>query len=109
MDGKGWPGRLSGDAVPVAARLALIGEYVEVAHRVGGVAAARALLSERRGKEFDLQLADALERTPSMLLAELDTADAWEAVIGSEPALDRRCSATSSSTRRCWRSRTSST
>ncbi len=86
-DGKGWPGRLSGDAVPVAARLALIGEYVEVAHRVGGVAGARALLQNRRGKEFDPQLADALDADAELLLAELDTADAWEAVIGSEPAL----------------------
>ena len=86
-DGKGWPGRLSGDAVPVAARLAMIGEYVEVAHRVGGVAAARALLRSRRGKEFDPSLADALDADAELLLAELDTADAWEAVIGSEPAL----------------------
>ena len=86
-DGKGWPGRLRGEEVPLAARLTIIGEYVEVAHRVGGVGAAREMLRSRRGKEFDPYLADALDADAELLLAELDTADAWEAVIGSEPAL----------------------
>ena len=36
-DGRGWPGRLRGTEVPIAARLAQIGEFVEVAYRVGGV------------------------------------------------------------------------
>ncbi|HXZ77223.1 MAG TPA: HD domain-containing phosphohydrolase, partial [Streptosporangiaceae bacterium] len=31
-DGHGWPGELKGDAVPIAARLALLAEYTEVAH-----------------------------------------------------------------------------
>lgn len=39
-DGRGWPGQLRGDAVPIASRLAMLAEYVEVAHRVGGVDAA---------------------------------------------------------------------
>ena len=34
-DGRGWPGELRGDAVPVASRLAQLAEYVEVAHRIG--------------------------------------------------------------------------
>src|ERR1700721_2723817 len=42
-DGRGWPGELRGDAVPVAARIALLAEYVEVAHRVRGIEAADAL------------------------------------------------------------------
>ncbi len=39
-DGKGWPGELKGEDVPVAARLAVIGEFTEVALRVGGVESA---------------------------------------------------------------------
>ena len=39
-DGKGWPGELKGEDVPIAARLAVIGEFTEVALRVGGVEAA---------------------------------------------------------------------
>ena len=86
-DGNGWPGELHGADVPIAARLAVIGEFVEVAHRVRGVEGARALLRAGRGKEFDPDLADALEADADLLLAELDTIDAWDAVIGSEPAL----------------------
>ena len=36
-DGRGWPGELRGDAVPIAARIAQLAEFVEVAHRIGGV------------------------------------------------------------------------
>src|SRR5580765_33480 len=38
-DGRGWPGQLAGEEVPVASRLAQIGEFVEVAHRLGGIGA----------------------------------------------------------------------
>jgi HD-GYP domain-containing protein (c-di-GMP phosphodiesterase class II) len=86
-DGRGWPGDLRGDDVPMAARLAMIGEFVEVAHRVGGVPAARRVLRAYRGKEFDPFLVDAFDADADLLLSELDTVDAWEAVIGSEPAL----------------------
>src|SRR5664279_6613663 len=42
-DGKGWPGELIRDEVPVAARIAQFAEFMEVAHRVGGVSAAKSL------------------------------------------------------------------
>ena len=45
-DGKGWPGTLRGDAIPIASRLAQIGEFTEVAHRIGGTAAAVVLGGE---------------------------------------------------------------
>src|SRR5436305_6794537 len=35
-DGKGWPGRVSGEGVPVASRISQLAEFVEVAHRMGG-------------------------------------------------------------------------
>ena len=40
-DGRGWPGELKGADVPLAARLAQLAEFVEVAHRAGGVEAAK--------------------------------------------------------------------
>src|SRR5262245_724746 len=42
-DGRGWPGELKGDAVPIAARLAQLAEDTEVAHRMGGAQAAAVL------------------------------------------------------------------
>ncbi|MGA9102562.1 HD domain-containing phosphohydrolase [Aeromicrobium sp.] len=86
-DGKGWPGNLKGDAVPIATRLAAIGEFTEVALRVGGVDAAVNLVRGQRGKQFDPRLSDVFESHATILLTELDTTDTWDAVIGAEPAL----------------------
>ena len=107
-DGKGWPGELGGEAIPLAARLAQLGEFVEVANRVGGVDGARALVRERRGGQFDPALCDLVDAEAPTLLEGLDTVVTWDAVIEAEPALavtleGRR------STPRCSRSRTSST
>ena len=86
-DGKGWPGELKGEDIPIAARLAVIGEFTEVALRVGGVEAAVELVRLQRGKQFDPHLADEFITHAEILLAELDTTDTWDAVIGAEPAL----------------------
>ena len=85
-DGKGWPGNLSGDAVPLAARIAQLAEFVEVAHRTAGVDAAVALVRKRAGKQFDPVLARVLAEHADAILADLDSA-AWDAVIEAEPAL----------------------
>ena len=86
-DGKGWPGELAGDRIPVAARLAQFSEFVEVAHRLGGVDAALALAERRAGSQFDPSLADALRSDPDGTLGELDSAHTWSAVIDAEPTL----------------------
>jgi len=83
-DGRGFPGLLAGDAIPVASRIAQLAEYVEVAQRAGGAAAVRAL-SLVRAKQFDPKLLRLLEH--SELTAGLDSVQAWKAVIDAEPAL----------------------
>jgi HD-GYP domain-containing protein (c-di-GMP phosphodiesterase class II) len=86
-DGKGWPGKLRGEAIPVASRLSQIGEFTEVAHRVGGLGAAIALTRKRSGSQFDPSLAEAFCEHADAILAGLDTSETWGAVIGAEPAL----------------------
>jgi HD-GYP domain-containing protein (c-di-GMP phosphodiesterase class II)/DNA-binding CsgD family transcriptional regulator len=86
-DGKGWPGELAGDGIPLPARLTQFAEYVEVAHRIGGNEAAVALAERRSGSQFDPALAAALCDSPEEVLGELDSADTWSAVIDAEPAL----------------------
>ena len=86
-DGKGWPGGVAGDRIPVAARLAQFAEFVEVAHRVGGVDAALALAERRAGSQFDPSLAEVLRADPETILGELDSAHTWTAVIEAEPSL----------------------
>ena len=67
-DGRGWPGKLSGEEVPVASRVAMLAEYVEVAHRVGGVVAARGLARKRAGKQFDPAFAQVMYRDAEVIL-----------------------------------------
>jgi len=86
-DGRGWPGRLAGERIPVAARLAQLAEFVEVAHRVGGVDAAAALAARRAGTQFDPALAALVHADPEAILAGLDSTRAWDAVIAAEPGL----------------------
>jgi HD-GYP domain-containing protein (c-di-GMP phosphodiesterase class II)/DNA-binding CsgD family transcriptional regulator len=86
-DGKGWPEGVSGDAIPVAARLSQFAEFVEVAHRVGGTEAALELAKERSGLQFDPALSTALQADPEGILGGLDSAQTWSAVIDAEPTL----------------------
>jgi HD-GYP domain-containing protein (c-di-GMP phosphodiesterase class II) len=86
-DGRGWPGELEGEQVPLASRLAQMAEFIEVAHRMGGVDAARELARARRGKQFDPTLADLVDAGADTILAGLDTTRTWDAVIDAEPAL----------------------
>jgi HD-GYP domain-containing protein (c-di-GMP phosphodiesterase class II) len=78
---------VEGEAVPLAARLAQLAEFVEVAYRVGGVDAAREVARKRGGKQFDPMLARLVSAEADMLLADLDAVGTWDAVIDAEPAL----------------------
>jgi HD-GYP domain-containing protein (c-di-GMP phosphodiesterase class II) len=86
-DGRGWPGEAAGADVPLSSRIAQLSEYVEVAHRTGGVDGARALAKGRSGKQVDPMLADIVVSRTGDLFADLDTPKSWESVIAQEPAL----------------------
>jgi HD-GYP domain-containing protein (c-di-GMP phosphodiesterase class II) len=86
-DGKGWPGAVKGEEIPIAARLASLGEFTEVAHRIGGVAAAVALADRRAGSQFDPNLAATFCANAHTILDGLEGADTWTSVIGAEPSL----------------------
>ena len=91
-DGKGWPGDLAGGEVPIAARIAQLAEYTEVAYRVHGVEAARALARRRAGSQFDPLLSTCLDSEADEIFGGLDTIETWDAVIEAEPALTVRLS-----------------
>ena len=86
-DGKGWPGTLKGDDIPIASRLAQIGEFTEVAHRIGGTGAAVAMATKRAGSQFDPTLAAAFCANARAILDGVDGCETWDTVIGAEPAL----------------------
>jgi HD-GYP domain-containing protein (c-di-GMP phosphodiesterase class II) len=86
-NGRGWPGELKADAIPVAARIAQLAEFMEVAYRVGSVASAMALASRRAGRQFDPALARLLCADAAEIFGGLESVPAWPAVIASEPVL----------------------
>jgi HD-GYP domain-containing protein (c-di-GMP phosphodiesterase class II) len=86
-DGRGWPGELKAGAVPVAARIASLAEFTEVAVRIGGIGAATELARRRAGKQFDPELAALASAAPEEIFGDLDAVPAWDAVIAAEPAL----------------------
>ena len=86
-DGRGWPGELRGDAIPLAARIGQLAEYVEVAHRTGGVESAVELARSRAGRQFDPALSALLETDAERLLDGVDSDHTWETVVASEPSL----------------------
>jgi HD-GYP domain-containing protein (c-di-GMP phosphodiesterase class II) len=86
-NGKGWPGRLSGAEIPIAARISGLAEHVEVAHRIGGQERVAAFVTQGAGKQFDPALCGLLRDEGEALLRGLDALRAWQTVIDGEPAL----------------------
>ncbi len=93
-NGRGSPGKFAGAAIPYASRIALVAEYVEVAHRTAGVEVALELAERRSGKMFDPDLVACLRVNARDILGDIDGLETWTAVIDSEPALTVRLDAT---------------
>jgi HD-GYP domain-containing protein (c-di-GMP phosphodiesterase class II) len=86
-DGRGWPDGVAGEAIPLAARVVQLAEFVEVAHRCGGVDGAREVAERRAGTQFDPMLVSALCADIEKAFHGIDEVGSWSAVIDSEPAL----------------------
>jgi HD-GYP domain-containing protein (c-di-GMP phosphodiesterase class II) len=86
-DGRGFPGDLAGDQVPVASRIAHLAEFLEVAHRSGGIEAAVSIAERRAGKQFDPSIVAVVCADVEKIFNGIEDLDAWSAVIDAEPAL----------------------
>jgi HD-GYP domain-containing protein (c-di-GMP phosphodiesterase class II) len=91
-NGKGFPGERAGAEIPIASRIVQLAEFMEVAHRTGGTAAAIEIARRRAGKQFDPNLVDIVCSDAEKVFNELDETQSWEAVLDAEPALSRRLS-----------------
>ena len=67
---QGLAGRAAGRRIPIAARIAQLAEFLEVAARVGGVDGARGLARKRRGGEFDPALCEIVLDDADGILAD---------------------------------------
>jgi HD-GYP domain-containing protein (c-di-GMP phosphodiesterase class II) len=61
-DGSGMPSRISGPAIPIYARIALMAQVVDVFHTANGADAARREVASRSGTWFDPQLVEVFAR-----------------------------------------------
>jgi HD-GYP domain-containing protein (c-di-GMP phosphodiesterase class II) len=85
-DGRGVPRGLAGGAILMSARLVNLADVVEVFERAGGGEAAVAVARERAGTQFDPELVELFASAAPSLFAELDTLDAWPAVLSTDYA-----------------------
>jgi HD-GYP domain-containing protein (c-di-GMP phosphodiesterase class II) len=88
-DGKGGPAGLAGDQIERVMRVVHIAQEAEVFCRIGGVAAANSMLSERGGREFDPRLAELCRARAEEILGDIGTVDAWDIVIQGCAPLDQ--------------------
>ena len=86
-DGRGGPDRLSALGIPVATRFVQLAEFIEVAHRLGGAAAAVELAHRRSGTQFDPRLCAMVCADADFLLDGLDDKPIWQVVIDNQPTL----------------------
>jgi len=96
-DGRGMPDGLSGEGIPLAARILCIAQTVEVFHAAGGVKAARRMAKRRRGRWFDPSLVDAFlnfcDEREFWAALEAPDISQWEpadlALAGDDDRIDR--------------------
>jgi HD-GYP domain-containing protein (c-di-GMP phosphodiesterase class II) len=83
-DGKGFPARLEGEAIPLAVRIVVVARDADLAaEQDGGVRGG--WMRQRRGRAYDPAVVDAFERVGAGVLSELDGADEWELALAGEP------------------------
>ena len=82
-DGKGYPGGLAGDAIPLAVRVAVVARDVDLATGLG--IDPGEWLRARRGRAYDPAAVDAFEGVRPDALSRAGGVDEWEAGLACEP------------------------
>lgn len=83
-DGKGLPGGLTGDDIPVATRVAVVARDVEVWRARSGLDDAMATLTRGRGRAYDPAVVDVFTADCRSWLDDLDGMDVWDGIVESE-------------------------
>lgn len=89
-DGKGVPAGVGREEIAQSVRLFHVADTAEVIHRTHGAEAAVQLARSWRSRQFDPAVADVFCSTAGDVLANLEEAGDWDALIGREPGLQRR-------------------
>ncbi|RYH01632.1 HD-GYP domain-containing protein [Salipiger sp. IMCC34102] len=91
-NGKGWPNGLSGEAIPLASRIALLSQLVDVIHHARGRKAAMDEVAGRSGGRFDPELVEIFKRLAKDpdFWADLEDPDIEFLVLSRGAALHQR-------------------
>ena len=89
-DGKGMPGPLAEEAIPLVARVVHVAYVAETKLREGGPALAVEVVRARRGGHFDPRMADAFLDGAGELLAMVGSGSVWDRALEAEPPPWRR-------------------
>ncbi len=84
-DGKGFPGRVSGEEIPLTGRVVQLAEAARVFAQAEDAAAAVTVLRRRSGTAYDPRLVERFCRAADRLLGSLDESSLWELTVDSEP------------------------
>ncbi len=84
-DGKGEPGRLRGEEIPLALRIAHVARDATFQHLLGGAEFAAGVIRARAGGAFDPAIAATLADDAAAILAINGEQPAWDVVLDAEP------------------------
>ena len=84
-DGKGMPGKLRGDQIPLAVRLMQVAQDADMAWHQGGSALTDRVLAERAGSGLDPAAVTAFLSLGEAAYAGLDAPSMWEDALLAEP------------------------
>ncbi|MGH3103844.1 MAG: HD domain-containing phosphohydrolase [Gaiellaceae bacterium] len=91
-DGKGLPGELAGEAIPIAARIVAAARDVDVLYRLGGWELVADVLRRRRARAYDPAVVDLFLERGERPIAAAGGDSPWEAVLACEPSPQTRIS-----------------
>jgi HD-GYP domain-containing protein (c-di-GMP phosphodiesterase class II) len=84
-DGRGFPGRLGGEEIPLAARVVGVADLAAISHRMDGPEATLDVLRRRSGKAFDPAVVEGFLSAGGELLSALEVGSPWDSVLDAEP------------------------
>jgi HD-GYP domain-containing protein (c-di-GMP phosphodiesterase class II) len=84
-DGKGEPGRVKGDEIPLAARIVHVARDAAFQHLLGGEQFAARVVRDRAGHAFDPAIVRCLLEDPAAILALDADVSAWDETLAREP------------------------
>jgi HD-GYP domain-containing protein (c-di-GMP phosphodiesterase class II) len=85
-DGKGQPGELKGQEIPLSLRVIHVARDAALQRMIGGADYAASVVQERAGGAFDPAIAARLVHEAGDILAFDDEQSAWDEVLAAEPA-----------------------